>query len=66
MTHPLDRPVWNALTTRQSALGIGDERARRYRPEINLFAAAADASPRSLAALAELVPEGRTCRRLCP
>jgi predicted GNAT family acetyltransferase len=58
MTHPLDRPVWNALTTRQSALGIGDEQARRYRPEINLFAAAADALPRSLAALAELVPEG--------
>jgi predicted GNAT family acetyltransferase len=41
--HPLDRPVWNALTTRQTALSIGDEQARRYRPDINLFAAAAEA-----------------------
>ncbi|HEV2569897.1 GNAT family N-acetyltransferase [Sphingomonas sp.] len=40
--HPLNRPVWNALATRQSGLSIGDERARRYRPEINLFAAAAE------------------------
>jgi predicted GNAT family acetyltransferase len=56
--HPLDRPVWNALTTRQAMLAVGPERARRYRPEINLFAAAADVSADSLDALAELIPEG--------
>lgn len=56
--HSLDRPVWNALTTRQAMLAIGPEGARRYRAEINLFAAAADGSADSLAALAALIPEG--------
>jgi predicted GNAT family acetyltransferase len=54
--HPLDRPVWNALTTRQACLAQGDARAVRFAPEYGLFAAAADASPDSLAALATLVP----------
>jgi predicted GNAT family acetyltransferase len=54
--HPLDRPVWNALTTRQTALSIGDERARRYRPDINLFAAVAEPSDgKALASLSESV-----------
>lgn len=52
--HVLDRPIWNALTTRQAAMGIGDARARRFRPEINLFAAAADRSPESAAAATDL------------
>ena len=56
--HMLDRPVWNALATRQSGLAIGDERARRFRPDINMFGAAAEPSPESLAALAALAPEG--------
>jgi predicted GNAT family acetyltransferase len=55
MSGPLDRPVWNALTTRQRALAVGDARARRYRPEINLFAAAAD--PRDAGAIVALLPE---------
>jgi ribosomal protein S18 acetylase RimI-like enzyme len=53
--HPLDRPVWNALTTRQAALGVGDSRARRYRPEINLFAAGAEASEECAAAVAQFL-----------
>lgn len=59
MPHPLDRPVWTALTTRQSEFAVGDAaRALRYRPEVNLFGAAADRSDAALAALAALVPEG--------
>jgi predicted GNAT family acetyltransferase len=54
--HPLDRPVWNALTTRQAALALGDGRAVRFAPDYGLFASAADGSPDSLAALAALVP----------
>lgn len=53
--HPLDRPVWNALTTRQTGLGLGDARARRFRPEINLFVAAADPSAENIAAASALV-----------
>jgi hypothetical protein len=56
VSHPLDRPVWTALTTRQSGVAIGDARAWRYSPRINMLGAAADASVESLAALAALAP----------
>src|SRR3546814_18415620 len=55
MAHPLDRPVWSALTTRQAGFAIGDAGAVRFDPEVAVFAAATDAAPQSLAALA------RTC-----
>jgi predicted GNAT family acetyltransferase len=55
--HPLDRPVWSALTTRWSDLAEGDGRALRLKGDYGIFAAAADPSPESLAALAALVPE---------
>lgn len=58
MDHPLDRPVWTALTTRQSARAIGEGRAVRIDPAYGLFAAAADKQPESLAALAEITPAG--------
>lgn len=53
--HPLDRAAWSALTSRQKPLSLGDDRARRLEPGYGLFAAAADASPENLAALADLV-----------
>lgn len=55
--HPLDRPVWGALTSRQAHLARGAGRAVRLHPAFGPFAAAADASPESLAALAALVAE---------
>jgi predicted GNAT family acetyltransferase len=54
--HPLDRPAWNALTTRQAKFALGDERALRFAPDYGLFAAAADDAPESLAALCALIP----------
>lgn len=53
--HPLDRPVWASLTTRQSGLALGSSQAVRIDPDYGVFAAAADASPPSLSALAALV-----------
>jgi hypothetical protein len=41
--HPLDAPVWQALTTRQATLARGDEKARRIDPDHGLFAAVAAA-----------------------
>ena len=38
-SHPLDYPIWTALTTTQQALAEGDARARRYPTEITPFAA---------------------------
>jgi GNAT superfamily N-acetyltransferase len=32
--HPLDNPIWSALTTEHASLALGDELARRYPPEI--------------------------------
>lgn len=58
MTHPLDRPAWSALTGPHAALAEGEERARRYRAGTVPFAAAADTSPESLAALAALPKSG--------
>lgn len=58
MSHPLDRPVWSALTTRQKALALGDARALRMAPDFGVFAAAANDSPESLSALAALIPAG--------
>lgn len=55
--HPLDRPVWNALVSRWAPIARGDQRAWRVDPSIGPFAAAADPSPGSLAALARLVPD---------
>jgi predicted GNAT family acetyltransferase len=54
--HPLDRPVWSALTSRQAPLAQGDQRAWRLAPEYGPFAAAADASRESQAALAGFAP----------
>ncbi|MDP3802227.1 GNAT family N-acetyltransferase [Brevundimonas sp.] len=54
LAHPLDRPVWSALTSRQASLALGDARALRFDPAWALFAAAADASPESTAALGAL------------
>jgi ribosomal protein S18 acetylase RimI-like enzyme len=53
--HPLDHPIWNALIFRQQALAEGGALARRYPPAIAPFAATADTSPQSFAALGALM-----------
>src|SRR5258708_29317253 len=53
--HPLDHPIWSALTTRQQALAEGRALARRYPFAIAPFAAMADMSPQSFAALGALM-----------
>jgi ribosomal protein S18 acetylase RimI-like enzyme len=51
----LDRPIWNALTTRQRSLALGGDRARRFPAEIGPFADMVDMSDASFAALGELM-----------
>ena len=53
--HPLDRPIWSALTTRQRDLAEGGAEARRFPLAIAPFADIADMSPRSFAALGTLL-----------
>jgi ribosomal protein S18 acetylase RimI-like enzyme len=54
-THPLDYPIWTALTTRQAVLAEGGALARRYPVPIAPFAAIADSSADSFAALGALM-----------
>jgi len=58
LEHPLDRPVWSALTTRQADRADGGPLALRFAPRFGLFAASADGSAQSLAALYALIPPG--------
>lgn len=54
MSHPLDRPIWSALTGRQAQLARGGEAAWRLDPAMGWFAAAARPEDSSaIAALAE-------------
>ena len=56
MSHPLDRAVWNALTTRLSGFVTEDSDAYAVRidPEVGVFLSGRDASPEPRAAMAEL------------
>ena len=60
MSHVLDRPVWNALTSLHAALGEGNDLAKRYRPDIHPFACVPQDSPENLAALDALCTPGDT------
>jgi ribosomal protein S18 acetylase RimI-like enzyme len=54
-SHPLDAPIWNALTSRQIGLSEGGPLARRYPPAIAPFAAMSDTTAENFAALAGLM-----------
>jgi predicted GNAT family acetyltransferase len=56
--HPLERPVWSSLTTYHQPLSQGGDLARRFKPDVNLFASAADDSPAALEALSALTGPG--------
>jgi len=53
--HPIDQPIWSALTTRQKDLAEGGARARRFPPAIGPFADLVDMSPQSFAELAAIM-----------
>lgn len=52
--HPLDRPVWHALTGRQAAFALGEGPVRRFAPQYGPLTGTLDASPASLEALTRL------------
>lgn len=55
--HPLDHPIWSALTSRQSGLAEGDAVARRFPADVSPLAACVDNTPGSVGALRDLIPE---------
>ena len=55
MPHPLDHPIWTALTTRHQALAEGGDHARRYPVAITPFADMPEMSPRGFASLGAMM-----------
>jgi ribosomal protein S18 acetylase RimI-like enzyme len=54
----LDNPIWNALSTEHAPLALGDQRARRYPPEIGPLSGIPDQSAESYDALRQLAGIG--------
>lgn len=57
-TSMLDKPIWNALSTRHLGLAQGDARARRYPPEIGPLSGIPEQTEENYAALGELTRSG--------
>jgi len=57
-SHPLDNPIWRALTTRHAPLAQGGPLARRYPAEISPLSGLPAAGPANIAALTALVTVG--------
>jgi ribosomal protein S18 acetylase RimI-like enzyme len=53
--HPLDNPVWTALTTKQATLAHSGALSRRFPPEMTLLGALAANTPMAFDSLAQLV-----------
>ena len=53
--NPLDRPIWSALTTRQSQFAQGNKLALRFQADVEPFAAVGVDDEPSLRALADLI-----------
>jgi ribosomal protein S18 acetylase RimI-like enzyme len=66
VAHPLDRPIWTALTTRQANLAEVNGPARRYPPDMAPFADVEDFSEQSFAALYELMRPGEPAVMFTP
>jgi predicted GNAT family acetyltransferase len=55
---PLDRPPWSALNSSHAAFAMGDDLARRYRPEYSPLSAVREVSVPCLQALSALMQPG--------
>jgi predicted GNAT family acetyltransferase len=65
--HPLDNPIWHALTSTHAHLAEGDGLARRYPLHLAPFAAVREQTPEGFASLARaLHPEGMAALFITP
>jgi ribosomal protein S18 acetylase RimI-like enzyme len=58
MPHPLDNPIWSALTTEQAHLAQGNGLARRFPADISPLTGLEAPTPEALASLAGITPAG--------
>ncbi len=54
----LDNPVWSAVSTRQMKMTVGDEKARRFPPDMSPLAGTVDMHPDTLNGLSGLLDPG--------
>jgi len=66
MRHPLDNPVWHALTGPHADLALGRGGARHYPRDMAPFSALEDATPAAYADLAAGLPPGLEARLFRP
>jgi ribosomal protein S18 acetylase RimI-like enzyme len=59
-SHPLDRPIWSALTSQHRRFALGGPLAIRYPAAVAGFAALAEPSPEAFQALRKLMAVGET------
>jgi predicted GNAT family acetyltransferase len=65
--HPLDNPIWHALTSTHAHLAEGNALAKRYPLHLAPFAAVREQTPEAFAALARaLHPEGMAALFIAP
>ena len=57
MAHPLDTPVWSALTTCQADIALGDQLARRFSPHMAAHGALAELTAEAFESLSRISPE---------
>ncbi|MBR9826106.1 MAG: GNAT family N-acetyltransferase [Alphaproteobacteria bacterium] len=57
---PLDRPVWQTLQGYHARFSVGSGLARRFQPDVNMFASPQEDTPEAMSALADLVEPGET------
>src|SRR3569623_73855 len=62
-SHPLDNMIWNALAGPQAHLGVSNGKARRFDPEISIFAAV-ERPLESLDGVSEIIPDGGRAGRV--
>lgn len=61
MDNLLDNPAWSALTTTQASFALGNDNAKRYKPDVLPFAAVENAHPEKAATtLDALIAPGET------
>ena len=56
MIHPLDNPVWSALTSGNQLFALGNDQAKYYPPQVAPFVAVAEPTPAHFEALRDTVP----------
>jgi ribosomal protein S18 acetylase RimI-like enzyme len=56
MKHVLDNPVWNALISTDKSMGLGDDKAKYFPPDVSPFAGTEENTPEHFQVLSELIP----------